>query len=133
MAYTSINSEITNLIQQSLIGTIGTDIFIGHFPPDPDNAVMVLPVGGDEQDMYLDTNYALIDFWSRDRYSEVSYDKLLRIFKQLHRLQNVQFGHFYVYFIHATGNILDMDSDGQGRKLHKLTFRVIYRDTQLIS
>ncbi len=133
MAYSSIVSEVMDLIQQAGIGTQGTDLFAGHMVPNPDNVVMVFSSGGGEQDMYLDTQYALIDVWVRDRHSDAGYDKLLRIFEMLHRMGNVQLDRYYLYFMHATSNILDMDRDSQTRKLYKITFRAIYRDTLVVS
>lgn len=133
MSYTSIVSEIVKLIESDGLAVSGTDLFVGQMIPQPDNVVMMYAGGGQEQDMYLDTNYQLIDIWTRDRHSDVGYDRLLRIFELLHRLGNVQLGRYYLYFLHATSNILDMDRDAQGRKLHKITFRAIYRDTNVVS
>lgn len=129
----NIVSEITDILTARHVGVPGTDLFIGEFPPDGDNMVMVFAAGGDVPDMYVDTKYATIDIWVRDRNSDGGYTRLLGIFNILQRMQNVKLTQYYVYFLHAMTDILDMDRDAQGRKLYKITFRVIYRDTYGVS
>lgn len=129
----NIVSEISNILTARSVGVAGVDLFIGEMPPDGDNMVMLFAAGGDTPDMYIDTKYATIDIWVRDRNSDGGYSRLLLIFNILQRMQNVQLTQYKLYFLHALTDILDMDRDAQGRKLYKITFRAIYRDTYGVS
>lgn len=126
-----VNYTIANLPALALVP--GTNVFAGHMIPEPDNVTMFFDAGGQAQDEYLDTMYANIEVWTRDRDSGLGYDRLQQIFEVLHRQGNVQMGRYYVYFLHATSNIMDMDRDQMERKMYKMTFRAIYRDTNMLS
>ncbi len=136
MSYSSITTEIINYLIAELPALAlvpGTNVFAGHMIPEPDDVTMFFDASGQAQDEYLDTMYANIEIWTRDRASDVGYDRLQQIFEVLHRTGNAHLGRYYLYFLHATSNIMDMDRDQMDRKMYKITFRAIYRDTNLVS
>ncbi len=127
-------TELTTYISNAGFGTQGTDLFIGTLPDAPDDALMLFGAGGPGFDPYVSTGYASVDVWARCSVnSGDAYDKLTNLVNALHREQNFSLGRFYVYFISAQSNILDLDRDSMGRKLFKVTLRVIYLDTNVVS
>ena len=132
----SIESEIATFAINGLPGlslVAATNTFLGHMIPEPDNVTMFMEVAGPAQDEYLNTQYATIEIWTRDDSADNGKDRLQQIFEFLHRQGNVALGRYYLYFMHATTRIMDMDRDQMGRKMYKITFKAIFRDTNMIS
>lgn len=129
--------EVAEYLVANGIGTqMGTDVFVGHFSVDPDQATMVFGAEAAQQEKYLDTQYTVIDVWCRSEASQTAEceQRAYNIFQLLHQLANIQIGaNFYLYYMNATSNIQDMDRDNQARKLLKVTFRAMYRDTNGVS
>ena len=130
----SLVKEVSDFFQERGYGTVGTDIFRGELPPSaPDNAILLVTAPSDAPDLYLETQYLTIDIWARNKSTQNAYDTLETIFKGMHRRANFDLTSYYVYFVHATGDIVDLEKDAQKRKLLKLSFRFIYRNKSLIS
>ena len=125
--------EIATLLQQSGIGTVGTNIFIGQLPAKVENAIMLVAVPSPEPDKDTGIEYQNFEVWSRYKEYSDGYDKLQAVFDLLNRRDDYYLPSYEMYFTHALGRIEDLDRDIEGRKLLKLSFRVIYRQLDLIS
>jgi hypothetical protein len=131
---TTLSEEIANYLAANGIGTVSEDIFVGHFTVDPDSCTMIFGAGAAEQEKYLDTQYTVVDVWTRSQSSKTKEGelRLYTIYQLLHQMQNYPIGdNFYVYFAYATSQVQDMDRDNQQRKLLKITFRFMYRDMNM--
>ena len=130
----SLIKETSDYFQERGYGTVGSTIYRGELPASaPDNAILLVTAPSDAPDMYLETQYLTIDVWCRNKSTQAAYDTLENIFKGMHRRANFDLTSYYVYFVHATGDIVDFEKDAQKRKLLKLSLRFIYRNKSLIS
>lgn len=109
-------------------------IFIGQFPEDNVEGVMILSAGsGLPPHEYIDTEYPVLDFWSRSPNFTRSYDLLNEIFEALHRRADWTTDSYNVYFSQALGNIIDAGRDVEDGKLYRLTVQFICRNLSHIS
>jgi len=105
-------------------------IFIGNM----DNSGIILTTGGNEsQDMYQGLRYETIDFWVRNASYEAGYQQARDIIDLLHRLSNWETTNYHVFFSHALGGVEDLDRDGEGKKIFKVSIRFIFRNLTDIS
>ena len=128
-----IARELATYLAGRGLGTIGTDIFIGHFPASVESGVYLVQTGGEGQDGYLDTMYENIDIWAADPQKADSYTKLQNIANILSRNTNYNLTNYYVYYTNDVSGIMDMDKTIDGLSLHKMTIHAIYRNINLIS
>lgn len=126
--------EIARYIQNANVGlTIGSNFFIDHMPPETEDCTMLVTESGDMQDMYLDTRYQTIGLWVRSKRGDVAVNQLEQVLLKLHRLNNISLGQYYLYFCWATTGIVNLDNDSRRRRIYKVTFNTIYRDTNVVS
>ena len=123
-----VTREIADYLELEGVGTVGTDIFIGDLPKDPANAISMVSAPSEEQERYYDVRYMTIDFWVRNKKTDLANSKAQEIFDTLHLGQNYDLTSYRVYYSHAISNIEDLDKDSIGRKLYKLSIRFIYRE-----
>jgi len=127
-----IVSRITDYIDSNTTNTKATDLFIDNLPDGVDDGIMLQGIGGD-MEMYYDLFEQKIEIWSRNKITSTGFSKLGEILTLLHRKQNISIPDAYIYFIHSTTNVESMGRDINGRSLHKIIVRVIYRDNLGIS
>lgn len=125
--------ELSDYLQSRGIGTVGTDIFIGHIGSGVQSGIYLVQSGGSGQDSYLDTFYENIDIWSVNPLQKSAYDKLQSISNILSRATNFNLTNYYVYYAQDISGVMNMDKTADELSLHKITFRVIYRNINLIS
>ena len=109
------------------LGTLGTDLFIGELPLEKGDCVTMIYAPSPDPDPAIDVYEQVIEFWSRNKKTEVAYSKLLAILNLLHKGQNYSITGYHVYFSNALGMIEDNDRDIERRKLYKLSIKFIYR------
>lgn len=80
-------------------------------------------------DMYTPVITYTVDFWSVNQNAGTAHEDLQYIFQLFHQNDNITTPSFYSYFAYALNTIVDMDRDGEGRKMFKLTVVFICRDT----
>lgn len=129
----SLGRSVASLLQREGFGTVGTDIFLDELPADPGNAIMLTSTAGLLPNLYLDTQYATIDVWSRDSNSLAGWQKLNGVYTLLHRSYALSLDNYHVWFVHALGEIEPLDRDTEGRSLKRLSMRFIYRRLDNIS
>lgn len=113
--------------------TIDDNLFIDHMPPEAETCVSLYTDTGAPQDMYLDTRYQTISLWSRHIRGDIATKQLEDALSVLHRLNNVSLGRYYLYFSYATTGILGLGNDDRRRRIYKVSFNTIYRDTNVVS
>ena len=126
--------QIATHLQNAGVGlTIGVNLFIDHMPPEAEDCVVLYTDSGSSQDMYLDTRHQNISLWSRSIRGDVAVSNLEKALLVLHRLDNITIGNYYLYFCYAISGIMGLDTDNRRRRIYKVTFNTIYRDTNVIS
>ncbi len=133
-----ISSQLADWLAQiegddTLDLTVGTNLFVGEFPENVEDAIMLVSVPSDQPDKYTGVEYQTIDIWSRYADHGAGDAKIQKIFVLLHRTAVLFLPDYQVYNIKALGRIDDLDSDVNGRKLLKATFELTYRQLDLIS
>ncbi len=122
-----ILESIAEYLEDSGVGTVGADIFIGDFPAEVSNCLMLVASAQKEQENYKDIREIAVDLWVRNKSTELAVNKLFDCQQWLHLKSNYEITGFHIYFS-GTTNIQDMDRDGENRKLGKISARFIYRD-----
>lgn len=84
-----------------------------------------------QPDMYTPIRYYAVDFWAKYQNSDDAYENLRKIYNLFHQAHDYQTSNHYIYFSHAAGEAIDLDRDGEGSKLLKLS--VIFISRMLIS
>jgi len=125
-----ILEAIADYLENEGVGTVGTDIFIGDFPNETDNGIMLISRGGDNEKNY-DLRFLTIDIWGRNKSTRLSWDKIFDVMKALHLQNNFDVTGYHIYRS-ETANVEDLDRDSEGRKIFKIQARIIYRDTNNI-
>lgn len=130
--------EIATLLEQLEVGTVfdgsSGDIFITLLPFDEAvSGLYIVASTADEPDKYVETQYAMVEFFAAAPSPLDAYNRLMSIKKHLHRRGNYDLTNFEVYFSHAVTDVEDMDRDQEGRSLQRLSMRFVYRDLNIIS
>jgi len=123
-----IAESVAKYLEDNGIGTRGVDIFIGELPFDKDNCIALLYSPSPGPNQSLDVYEQVIDFRSRFKKTDNSYNKMLDVLNLLHKGQNYEIDDYHVYFSNALGMIDDNDRDSERRKLFSLSVRFIYRE-----
>jgi len=126
-------NEFTAWLEDQGVGTVGTNLFIGEFPKEIENAIKLLSVPSGEPDKYTGVEYQTIDVWCRYRNTADGYTKLETVFTLLHRMGPLYLPNYQIYNCKALGKIDDFDRDLENRKLLKATFELTYRNLDLVS
>jgi hypothetical protein len=127
-------SELADLLNDANIGlTVGTNLFVGELGQEFENAVVMVTTPSARPDNELDTEYQVIDFYSRYSNSEAGYNMLREIYDYLHRATHYELANYNVYLSEALGQIDDLDRDAQKRKIWKLSINFIYHSVNNIS
>jgi hypothetical protein len=108
-------------------------IFIGELPQDTTEGIMLLAVQSPPPHKYIDTEYQIIDFWSRSPHADRSKLLLRQVFDLYHRRAQWTTDNWLIDFSHALGNITDVDRDINGGKLYRLSVQFISRNLTHVS
>jgi len=91
--------------------------------------VYAIESASEPPDMYTPIVTYTVDFWAINSNARTAHEDLEYIFQLFHQNDNITTPSFYSYFAYAPNVILDMDRDGESRKMFKLTIVFICRDT----
>lgn len=108
-------------------------IFVGEAPDKVVEYLMIVSVPSPPPHQYIDTQYPVIDFWSRSPHTDRAYDKLQTVFEALHRKHHYQLGNWWIELSRALGEITDADRDLEGGKLYRLSVQFICRNLNHVS
>jgi hypothetical protein len=117
--------EIAEYVGSNTSLTLNTDLRVGELELGAEG-IYVVQGSIDEPDRETPILYGQLDFWARYKRTETCYTKLFEINSLLHQNYNYSTTTYLIHFSHALGSIDDMDRDGEGRKLLKLSVRFIY-------
>lgn len=125
--------ELATLMQDALLGTVGTDIFIGELPESIVEGFMLVNSPSPNPEKYIDHEYIVVDFWYRSPHTDAAYSKLRDAYNFFHRKYHYQTSNWHIFFSEAIGNINDVDRDREGGKLYRLSVQFICRNLNNVS
>lgn len=133
MNFGELEVEIAHEMATRLGMTTGTNVFIGEAPQDIVEYINVIAVPSPPSEKYINTEYVVIDFWSRSPHTDRSKALLRNVFELYNRRYAYQTNSWYIYFSHALGSIVDTDRDAEGGKLFRLSIQFTCRNITEIS
>lgn len=121
--------DVADYLEAQGIGTVGTDIFIGHMPDSPANCIAVIQSGGEPPELVGQINDQIERPRLVVRVRNTSYAsgaaKANSVLKALHTAGEVSLnGHRYL-FIRAVGSVNQLGRDHELRSLFSVEFVVI--------
>ena len=120
--------DIATKLQTSSIGTIGTDIFIGHMPDAPDNCIALMQNGGDPPEVVggitSQIEYPRLIVRVRNTSYSAGMSKANSILKALHTVGDTNLSSHRYLFIRAIGSINQLGRDHENRSLFSIDFAV---------
>lgn len=90
-----------------------------------ERGVFIIASGVEGADHYLPFQYQTLEFWAVNESSEEGQEWLLAIYNLFHQAHHYNTNSYTIFFSHATTPIMDLDRDGEGRKLLKIGVRFI--------
>lgn len=136
---TRLAKEIAQLCHNNGIGIYGTSdpsartIFTGNLPYNVNEGIYIIEAGAPPPHQYIDTEYLILDFWSRSAQTDRAYDLLDRVYNLLHRNYDYDTANWHIYFSRALGSITDADRDVEDGKLYRLSVQFICRNLNTLS
>ena len=122
--------EICTLVANNIAGfTYGTgtaNLKVGDLTENV-NGVFAKDSPAPDPDRYTPVFYHQIDFWAKNVSTESAYNQLQSIYDYLHQKEAYTLSNYYV-FQSFSSSIQDLDRDGEGRKLLKITVLFIIRN-----
>lgn len=94
-------NDIARYLQDSGVGTVGTDIFKSYLPDSPKSCVAVIDTGGPEQDADINHDLCTFQVIVRNTSYTTGDTKIQLIKDSLHRVQNRTIGTGFYYYILA--------------------------------
>ncbi len=80
--------EIGTYLQSQGIGTLGTDLFLGLMPDQPDNCIALFEYAGSPPDLHWNGEYPGLQVRVRNKSYGTGREKIQRIYELLHGLHN---------------------------------------------
>jgi len=120
--------DVANYLETLTIGTVGTDIFVGHMPDAPADCIAVIQSGGESPEMAGPISGQIERPRLIVRVRNASYasgaSKANDVLKALHTAGEVSLGgHRYLY-IRAVGSVNQLGRDHELRSLFSVDFVV---------
>ena len=130
--------EIAELCENFQIGKFsgdGTDrtIWIGDLPETATEAIWLVDSPSPAPHVYIDTEYSVIEFWSRSPHADRAKALLELVYNNFHRRYHYDTANWHVSFSKALGGIVDVDRDAEGGKLYRLSVQFICRNLNNLS
>lgn len=133
-----LSKEIAQLCQNFGIGIFagqddGGTLFVGELSELPPEAVWVVESPAPPPHTYIDTEYTILDFWSRSPHTDRGHALLELVYNSFHRRYSYDTANWHIAFSHALGSIVDVDRDREGGKLFRLSVQFICRNLNNLS
>lgn len=122
--------SLANYLQDSGIGTVNTNIFIGELPYDISDCISINSTSSPEPNKSVPYFIQTVDVWARFKNSETGYNKMYDVFDLIHRKAAYEIDGIHIYISYAMGSIEDMDRDSERRKLYKLSLGFVFRSDE---
>jgi|GEM_PF-4202392 len=130
--------EIAQLCENFQLGTFATatpadrTIFVGELPDLATEAIWLVEAPSPPPHDYIDTEYTVIDFWSRSPKTDRAHALLEMVYNNFHRRYHYDTANWHISFSRALGSINDVDRH-DGGKLFRLSVQFICRNLNNVS
>lgn len=121
--------EIADYLAAEGLGTVGTDIFVGHLPAKPDTALGVFATGGFPSGSYpLDE--PTLQVRSRSHSLQTAYERLAQAYSALHGLHHTPLpgGTWLLNCLGLQPAPTGIGRDSAGREEFVINFRLVVRN-----
>lgn len=139
MSFKELEYELAIQLDSAGFGVFGAgpgetrNIYVGEWPEDLQEGILVMPVPSPPPHQYIDTEYKVVDFWARSPHSDRGKALLRQVFEYYDRRYAFSTGTWYVSFSRILGDIEDASRDIEGGKLFRLSIQFISRNLNHVS
>lgn len=114
-------------------GSQTRSIWVGELPADAIEALWLVEAPSPPPHNYVDTQYAVIDFWVRSPHTDRAHALLELVYNNFHRRYHYETANWHISFSRALGSIVDVDRDAENGKLFRLSVQFICRNLNNLS
>ena len=118
-------SDIGNYLQVQGIGTLGTNIFLGLMPDQPDNCVALFEYAGSPPDLHWEGEYPGLQVRVRNKGYAAARTKIGEVMKKLHGLHEKTLSGTRYLLIKARGSPEVLKRDANNRVELFVNFEII--------
>lgn len=108
-------------------------IYTGLAPDDLVEGIFIVESQSPPPHSYVDTEYTVLDFWSRSPKTDRGHALLEMVYNNFHRRYHYETANWHIAFSHALGSIVDVDRDSESGKLFRLSVQFICRNLNNLS
>lgn len=116
----------TGELPDSVINASGSSVAVTE-------AIWLVEVPSPPPHQYIDTEYTMIDFWSRSPHTDRAHALLEQVYNSFHRKYGYDTANWHISWSRALGNIVDADRDRESGKLFRLSVQFICRNLNNVS
>lgn len=116
--------DIAEYLEDQAIGTVGTNIFVGHMPDSPDVCIAVYPYAGEPAPVEWEGEFPRVQIRVRDDDYATGWATSYAIFEALHQLTETTIETELYHYIEALGSPEQIGRDNKNRINFVLNFRV---------
>ena len=117
--------EIGAYLATQNVGTVGTDIFLGQMPDQPDNCIALFEYAGSPPDLHWAGEYPGLQVRVRNKSYAAGRTKIGQIRNLLHGLHNTSLSGTRYLLIKARGSPEILKRDANGRIEWFINFEII--------
>jgi len=118
-------SDIGNYLQAQGIGTLGTNIFLGLMPDQPDNCVALFEYAGSPPDLHWEGEYPGLQVRVRNKGYAAARTKIGEVMEKLHGLHEQTLSGTRYLLIKARGSPEVLKRDANNRVELFVNFEII--------
>lgn len=118
-------NDIATYLQANGVGTIGTDIFLGQLPANPDNVTAIFEYAGEPPDLHWNGEYPGLQVLVRNKSYEAGRQKIEQAKNILHGVSETVINNHRYLLIRANQSPAFLQRDENNRTIFACNFRVI--------
>jgi len=118
-------SDIGNYLQAQGIGTLGTNIFLGMIPDEPDNCIALFEYAGSPPDLHWNGEYPGLQVRVRNKSYAAARTKIGEVINKLHGLHEQTLSGTRYLLIKARGSPEVLKRDNNNRVELFVNFEII--------
>jgi hypothetical protein len=118
-------SDIGNYLQAQGIGTLGTNIFLGMIPDEPDNCIALFEYAGSPPDLHWNGEYPGLQVRVRNKSYAAARTKIGEVMEKLHGLHEQTLSGTRYLLIKARGSPEVLKRDNNNRVELFVNFEII--------
>jgi hypothetical protein len=118
-------NEIGTYLQSQGIGTLGTNLFLGLMPDQPDNCIALFEYAGSPPDLHWNGEYPGLQVRVRNKSYATARTKIQEIYEELHGLHDQMLSGTRYLLIKARGSPEILKRDENNRVELFINFEII--------